>query len=157
MVESRDGHITMLEKRLLCLFVAVLVSAGSRADAGADPDLKQIMQGLRDDAALVLDGLLIDEFDAVAQAAARIAGHPQIPATQIRLVAAELGPEMGAFKQFDALVHELAIAIRSAALEKDRGRAISDYQQMIGACLACHASYRQRVADALSVEGAAAE
>ena len=120
------------------------------ADSGTDPELKQIMQGLRKDSALILDGLLVDNFDTVAQAAADVADHPQIPASQVTRVAAELGTEMAAFKQFDTLVHDLSLSIRSAALEKNGDRAITDYQQMIGACLGCHASYRQRVAKALT-------
>lgn len=142
----------MLIKRPTYLIAVLLLATLTRADSGTDPDLKQIMQGLRNDSALVLDGLLIDDLDAVAKAANRIASHPKIAATQIALVAAELGEEMGAFKQFDTLVHDLSLAIRSAALESDRDRAITHYQQMIGACLGCHASYRQRVAGVLAPE-----
>lgn len=135
--------------RFLIIF---LLSTITRADSGADSDLKHIMQGLRNDTALILDGLLIDDFDAVAQAAANIADHPQIPATQVTKVAAELGKEMAAFKQLDTLVHDLSLSIQSAALEKNRDRAVSEYQHMIGACLACHTSYRQRVAEVLVLE-----
>lgn len=142
----------MTNPRFSCLIVALLFSAAMHADAGTDPDLKQIMQGLRNDAALVLDGLLIDDFDEVADAAARIADHPQIPATQVTQVAAELTTEMAAFKQFDSLVHDLSLSIRSAALENDRDRAIAGYQQMVNACLACHALYRQRVTKTLAPE-----
>lgn len=142
----------MFDRRLIYLIIAFLLSPTARAEPAIDPDLKQIMQGLRNDSILVLDGLLVDDFDAVADAAARIADHPQIPATQVTRVAAELGSEMAAFKQFDTLVHDLSLSIRSAALENERHRAIADYQQMINACLACHASYRQRVAKALAVE-----
>lgn len=144
----------MLEKRLLCLIMAFLLATIAHAESGADPDLKQIMQALRDDSVLLLNGLLVDDFDVVAEAAARVADHPEIPAKQIALVAAELGEEMGAFKQYDTLVHDFSLAIRSAALENNRNRAIANYQQMINSCLACHFSYRQRVADALSTEAA---
>lgn len=144
----------MMKKQLLCLVMALLLSTIAFADSDTGSDLKQIMQALRDDSVLILNGLLIADLDAVAHAAARIADHPKIPATQITLVAAELGEEMAAFKQYDTLVHDLSLAIRSAALEKNRNRAIADYQQMINACLACHYSYRQRVADVLSAEAA---
>jgi cytochrome c556 len=108
------------------------------------------MQGLRTDASLVLDGLLIDDFDAIANAAEKIADHPKIPPEQVAQVAAELGSEMPAFKQLDTAVHDLSLAIQSAALEKDRGRTIASYQQMISACLACHATFRQRVSTVLN-------
>ncbi len=142
----------MLTKRSIYLLAVILLVTITRADSGTDTDLQQIMQGLRNDSVLVLDGLLTDDLEAVAKAAERIASHPTIPATQVALVAAELGEEMRVFKQFDTLVHDLSLSIRSSALEKDRNQAITDYQQMIGACLACHAPYRQRVADALALE-----
>lgn len=142
----------MLEKRYRYLIMILLLSTITRADSGADANLKHIMQGLRSDSARILDGLLIDDFSAVAQAAAHIADHPKIPATQVTLVATELGTEMAAFKTFDTLVHDYSFSIRTAALEKNRNRAIADYQQMISTCLACHASYRQRIANALTPE-----
>ncbi len=147
----------MWKKWLLCLFITLLLTAAAPADTDAGADLKQIMQALQDNSVVLLNGLLVDNFAAVAEAAARIADHPQIPAKQVALVAAELGEEMGAFKQYDTLVHDLSLSIRSAALENNRSRAIADYQQMINTCLACHFSYRQRVADVLSVEVADAQ
>ena len=141
----------MIEKKLLYV-IFILFSLCASADSATDTDLKTIMQDLRSDAALILDGLLIDDYDAIANAALKIADHPKIPPGQVALVVAELGSEMAAFKQFDTAVHDLSLAIQSAALEKDRGRAIASYQQMVGACLACHASFRQRVSTVLNVD-----
>jgi cytochrome c556 len=139
----------MSEKKLLYLII-VLFSVSASADSTTDTDLKTIMQGLRSDASLVLDGLLIEDYDAIAIAAAKIADHPEIPPEQVAQVATELGSEMAAFKQFDTIVHDLSMAIQSAALEKDRGRTITNYQQMVSTCLACHASFRQRVLTVLN-------
>lgn len=141
----------MMQHRYSLLIILSLVLTIARADSDTDTDLKRIMQGLLQNSAMILEGLLIDDLDKVAQAAAEIEDHPQIPASQVARVAAELGTEMAAFKQVDTLVHDLSVSIQAAAREKNRDRAIADYQQMIGACLACHASYRQRVAKALSL------
>lgn len=143
----------MTTKAIINSACIVLIMSIAIADTGTEPDLKQIMQGLRNDAVSILDGLLIDDFDAVAEASARIAGHPQIPASQVALVAAELGSEMAAFKQFDTLVHDLSLTIGAAAKERNRGQAVAAHRQMIDACLACHVSYRQRVADVLADAG----
>lgn len=139
----------MRMKTHLYLAFALSLSAIASADSAIDPDLKSIMQSLRDDSVMILDGLLVDEFDSVAAAAVRIAEHPQIPASQVALVAAELGKEMASFKQLDTLVHDLAVSIQSAASDKDGVRAAADYQQMLGGCLTCHAAYRQRVSSVL--------
>jgi len=116
----------------------------------AEPTLKEIMQGLRDNTVDVADGLLTDNFEKVAIGARAIAEHPQIPAAQVQLVAAELGPEMPAFKQLDTLVHDLSLEISAAATALDRETAISGYQRMIEGCFACHRGYKERVAAVLS-------
>ncbi len=128
----------------------VLLSALALADTPPEPDLKTIMQGLRNNTVSMLDGLLTDDLDAVAVAANGIASHPSIPGAQVQLVARELGPEMPAFKQFDQQVHDLSLSIMAAAKEQDRARAIADYQHMLNGCLACHAAYKDRVSKVLS-------
>lgn len=116
----------------------------------AEPNLKEIMQGLRDDLVAITDGLLVDDFDRVAQGATGIAQHAPISTPEAKRIAATLGPEMPAFKQFDKTVHDLSVAIASAAREEDREAIVTDYQRMVNGCLACHAAFKDRLADALS-------
>jgi hypothetical protein len=113
------------------------------------PSLKEIMQGLRNSLVEISDGLLTDDFNLVAQGAASIAEHPKIPAAEIQLVAADLGPEMAAFKQLDTRVHDLSLEIAVAAKALDRDAAILSYQRMIEGCFNCHDTYKERVAAAL--------
>ena len=129
---------------LLCLL------APAAAVTNESITLQQIMQGLRDSLVAITDGLLTDDFELVARAAHEIATHPQIPADQVQRVAQELGPEMPVFKQFDTRVHDLSLAIGAAAEAQDRSAAISAYQEMIDGCLACHATYKERVAAVLN-------
>lgn len=128
--------------------VLFIPAAAMTADAVT---LKMIMQGLRDNLVEISDGLLTDDFEKVAEGASGIATHPQIPATQVKLVAAKLGAEMLTFKQMDTLVHDLSLEIDAAAQASDRGAAISAYQQMVNGCLACHENYKERVVAALSI------
>jgi len=111
------------------------------------------MQGLRDDTLVITDGLLNDNMEQVVQGATGIAHHASIPPEQVHLVAAELGPEMPAFKSFDQQVHHLSESIISAAKSGDRERVASDFQQMFSGCLACHAAYKERVAGVLGEAG----
>jgi hypothetical protein len=131
------------------LYLAV-ISAVTVSAADTPTDLKAIMQDLQTDTQKVTAGLLVDDLAAVAAAAASIADHPRIPPEQVTLVAAELGTEMPAFKQFDMQVHELSLSIASAARDGDRARAITDFHRMLNGCLDCHAAYRTRVSEALS-------
>lgn len=138
-----------LQKSIAAL-VCVVLSALALANPAPEPDLKKIMQDLRNNTVSMLDGLLTDDFDAVAVAANEIAHHPAIPGAQVQLVARELGAEMPAFKQFDQQVHDLSLSILAAAKEQDRARAVADYQHMLSGCLACHATYKERVSKVLS-------
>lgn len=141
-------------KRLITVLACVVLSALALANPASEPDLKEIMQGLRNNTVSILDALLIDDFDAVAVAANEIAHHPGIPPAQVQLVAKELGAEMPAFKQFDQQVHDLSLSILAAAKQQDRARAVADYQHMLNGCLACHAAYKERVSKVLSAASA---
>ena len=127
------------------LSVVAALLALSVLATSAETDLTQIMQGLRDDVVVITDGLLNDNLVSVAEGAVRIANHASIPPAQIQLVAADLGAEMPAFKQFDIVVHDLSLSIANAAENGDRDQVIADFQEMLTGCLACHAAYKDRV------------
>jgi len=131
------------------MLLVPLTALAVASEPAQEPTLKEIMQGLRDDVFTIADGMFTDDMDRVAQGAAGIAHHPSIPGEQVQRVAAELGPEMPAFKQLDIRVHDLSISIGSAAESQDRERISADFQQLINGCLACHTSYKERVANAL--------
>ena len=128
----------------------MLIFAPSVGITSEATDLKEIMQGLRNNLVDISDGLLTDDFEKIAHGADAIADHPRIPPWQVKLVAAELGSEMAAFKQLDTVVHDLSLEIGAAATAHDRDEAISTYQRLLEGCLACHSTYKERVAAVLS-------
>lgn len=136
------------------LFIPCLSALLTAASAQQVPEtsLKSIMQELRNDTVLIMDAMLVDDMAAVADAAVRISDHPRIPPSQVSLVAAELGSEMAAFKQFDTLVHDLSEAMREAAENGDRVRTQKHFQDMIAGCMGCHSAYRPRVMSVLTNE-----
>ena len=133
---------------IITAFLAIVMPS-----TAASPELKEIMQELRDNAVEIADGLLTDDFQRVARGAAAIANHAQIPPEQVKLVAAALGAEMPAFKQFDITVHDLSLDIAAAAKTEDRERVITSYQRMLDGCFACHGAYKSRVTAALAGPG----
>ncbi len=141
----------MHKKLLIGAASLMLIFASSASMTNEANDLKEIMQGLRHNLVDISDGLLMDDFEKIAEGADAIAGHPQIPPGQVKLVAAELGSEMGAFKQLDTLVHDLSLEIKAAAATHNRDDAISGYQRLLEGCLACHSAYKERVAAVLAL------
>jgi len=126
-----------------------IVLAPTVATSGETTTLKAIMQDLRDNLTDITDGLLADDFGLVARGANGIAEHPRIPAEQVKRVAEELGEEMAVFKQLDTWVHDLALEVKAAAENSDRGALFSNYQKMVEGCVACHNAYKDRVAAAI--------
>jgi len=140
---------THILAKVVGMLLVPLTALAVAAEPAQEPTLKEIMQGLRDDVFTIADGMFTDDMERIAQGAAGIAHHPSIPGEQIQRVAAELGPEMPAFKQMDIRVHDLSLSIVSAAEAQDRGRISADFGQLINGCLACHSSYKDRVANIL--------
>ena len=138
--------------RYFLLATGILVLAMSAIVASAaEPDLKEIMQDLRNNLVEITDGLLVDDFDRVTNGATGIAQHAPIPAPQAEQIATALGPEMPTFKHFDEQVHSLSIAIAAAAESRDREVVLANYRRMVDGCLACHAVFKDRVAEVLSL------
>ncbi len=140
----------LIEAASLLLIFAPSVGMTSEAI-----ELKEIMQGLRNNLIDISDGLLTDDFEKIAHGADAIADHPRIPPWQVKLVAAELGSEMAVFKQLDTRVHDLSLEIGAAAATHDRDSAISGYQRLLEGCLACHSTYKERVAAVLRLTSGA--
>ena len=138
-------RIWLLAVTGLVFLVTPLISVTNEA-----AELKTIMQDLRNNLTEITDGLLLDDFEQIERGAIAIAEHPQIPPAQVARVAAELGPEMAAFKQLDTLVHDLSLEIKAAAEAQDRDAALSGYLRMMEGCLACHSGYKERVSAVLS-------
>jgi hypothetical protein len=141
----------MSKRKIVCI-ACVLIPSITGISAAEGPPLKQIMQGLRDQVLEIADGLLLDDWDQVRLAAAKISDHPPIPEQQLALIVAELGPEMAGFEHFDDTVHELSLSLAVAARESNREQAINDYQRLLNGCFACHDAYKDRVAMALLAE-----
>ena len=134
-------------KHAFLSIVVVVLSPGIAASE--ETTLKAIMQGLRDNLVDITDGILRDDLDLVARGADGIARHPRIPPDQVKLVAAELGEEMAAFKQLDSTVHDLSLEIAAAAETMDRESIVSGYHKMVDGCVVCHDAYKDRVSTAL--------
>jgi cytochrome c556 len=138
-------------KRLVAITALVIACMPALVEADDEaPNLKGIMQGLRDSLVQITDGLLMGDFARVADGARAVAEHPKIPPADIQRVAAELGPEMAAFKRLDTFVHDLSLEIHAAAKAQDSDAAIAAYQRMLEGCFACHRAYKNRVAAVLS-------
>ena len=123
----------------------MMCSAHASGASVKQSSLKAIMQQLGKDYAAIDAAILSEDFASAEQAAHGIAFHDEIPmATKMKLKK-NLGSEMKSFKKADEKVHHLAHEIEQAAKAKDIQALIAKQSQMLGACMACHTSYRSRI------------
>ncbi|MDX8387058.1 MAG: hypothetical protein R8M46_00795 [Ghiorsea sp.] len=106
--------------------------------------LKVIMQHLKKDYDLLTQAMLDSDFDGAAEAAHAIAYHDKAPMAQKKRLKQAFGKEMKGFKQTDMKVHALALSIEEAAKSKDMKLLVQRQSKMLGSCMACHSTYRER-------------
>jgi len=115
----------------------------------ATGDLKVIMNGLLDDTKLLTEGIFLEDFAQIEQAANNIANHPMIKMESKKKILATLGEEMSLFKGFDAKVHNASLEIAKSATNKDLVSVVSIYYQMIDGCFSCHNKYKNKISKLL--------
>lgn len=109
------------------------------------PGLFSIMAGLQGDMAGLESAVWREDFDAIAARATAIADHPMVPPAEAQAIAGVLGPDMGAFKQHDTRVHDLAVRIRELAGAGDLDGVVATRGNLVGGCVACHVEFRERI------------
>ena len=139
-----------LKNKTKALLLAASVSVTlSHSILAHDNGLKRVMQGLLNDSLILNQGILYKDYSTIEKAAKDIANHPKPGMMTMKKVKADLGSEMGSFKGFDTLVHDIAIKISDAAVRKDIETVKSSYQELLNGCLSCHTQYKTRVSNLL--------
>ncbi|MDT8376115.1 MAG: hypothetical protein RQ867_05160 [Mariprofundaceae bacterium] len=133
--------------KMITLVALTLYSGTALAgEPAVDGSLKQIMQQLGTDYSRLNHAILLEDFDAAAEAADAIAVHGKPSMGQRMKIMASLGTDMAAFKKADGAVHDLAVRVKEAAGTADMPLLIQHQSQLLSACMACHTTYRSRVA-----------
>jgi len=135
-----------MKKTIMVTLASLLLTATAYAGDGT---LKQAMQQLGADFAALNQAILVEDFEAAASAAHAIAFHEKPSMGQRMKIVAALGTEMPAFKKADGKVHDLATRMEKAAQGKQMDQLIQQQSEMLGACMACHTSYRKKIVQQL--------
>lgn len=145
MIESTMTRAARARLAIGCMVTAGLCCSWSATPVAAEPTLQGIMQGLRDDLAAIVDGMLVEDYGRIARASIAIAAHPPIPASQNALIRQDLGPRMPDFALLDQQVHGQALSMKKAADERNLAGVSNAYQSVLSTCLACHIAFRERL------------
>ena len=126
------------------VFFIALISLPAPIGAAED-NLKNIMLGLGQSFAQIVEALLVGDRENLVQAARNIAQHPEIPDYQRVLIAGELGGEIAQFAQFDQAVHALSLGLEEKGLVTTDLELLRSTQELLTACFSCHAAYKDRI------------
>ena len=111
------------------------------------PDLPEIMVGLGEESGRLNTGLWAEDFDAIAVAADSIANHPNVSDADRTLIQQALGPDFAEFVKGDKRLHDTGLALSEAAKGRDMPEVLTLDAQLQRECVACHTSFRDRLAN----------
>lgn len=126
--------------------IVTIIAAGSGAQAPAHEGitLRAIMAEMGGEYLRIIDGILRDDYDQAAEAAATIAHHP-MPEAVVGAVKGVLASDFAEFDRIDEAAHQAATAVHDAAVRRDGQAAGRAASALLSACVECHSRFRTRL------------
>lgn len=137
---------------LLLLFILSLIHIDEQAPKveQENPSLKTIMRLIMTDMDLINEGIYTQDFLLIQEGSAAINAHPPLSDKTRALIKRTLKENMPAFAQYDKIVHDHADSLNVAASNKDMKKVLEQYHIIESGCVACHASFRDPIRDAIA-------
>jgi len=132
-------------KNMVMLLLSLSLPLLVQAEEAGPKDLKEAMQMISIDMQKIIQGIGEEDYALIAQKSKSVAYHKEPPVKQRQALLAELGTELPKFKGHDNDVHAAAMAMKTAAENKDMPAVIENYGKALHACVACHNGYRERI------------
>lgn len=144
--------ITLITSIALSLLIIVPVNAEHHEqsnDKNSTITFKYVMQGLLLATKDITQGIVLEDFTLVENAADTIIKHPKPAMSQRKKLMKALAAEVSTFKSFDHVVHGGAVKIAQAAKDKNMVAVIDEYQKLLTGCQSCHSIFKARLSTAL--------
>ena len=137
----------MLGKSLIRIILTLGISftSLSLAAEASEPDalaLQAIMQDLAGDMQSLNNSMYLEDWDAVADIAEKIATHDEPPMEEKKQILQWLGENAKNFRNYDLEVKAGAKDLSTAARKQDIDGVMKALTRVQGNCLACHQSFR---------------
>ena len=116
--------------------------AHSHADARS---LHDIMYDLGRHMLALTDGLMVDDADAVKEAAAAMVNHAPIADDDLERIARVLGAQEPAFHAMDEATHHAAMRLHDAADSGRTDEILRRLYELQQTCVACQTQFRERL------------
>jgi cytochrome c556 len=89
--------------------------------------------------------LWVEDYQAMAGHAERIAGHSHIAPAELLRISTTLGADSAGFTEADEAVHEASVRLRDAVIARDRDAILDRLADVQRGCVACHSRFRERL------------
>lgn len=133
----------------LLLVAPVIADHPSNLDANDKVTFKLVMQGLLVNTKNITQGIILEDYALIEEAAKGIIKHPKPAMSQRRKLMKALAEDVSSFKSYDHVVHGGAAKIVQAAKDKNIDLVLSEYQKLIIGCQSCHNTFKARLSKAL--------
>lgn len=135
------------------LLLSFILLAATPVNAAESETLLEIMQQLNADTLALTAAIMNEDWDEMERAGKAIADHPKAPLEERKQIVAHLGEQASAFVAYDRTVHDAAMTLAQAAVQRDLASVNREYATMIEACSGCHADFRNEVQAVLKQAG----
>lgn len=135
---------------LRAIVFALLATFGTSAWPATNTDeaplaLRGIMHDLGEHVQAVAGAIAREEWEKVAEAAARIAEHPEPPPEEKARILTLIGAEAARFRGHDQKAGEAARVMAEAARRQDGQAVIDAFHAVQTNCHGCHQEFRARL------------
>jgi cytochrome c556 len=135
-----------LRATAFALLAAFGTSVWSASNTDEDPlALRGIMHDLGEQVQTVAGAIAHEDWAKVAEAAARIAEHPEPPPDEKVRILTLIGAEAARFRGHDQKAGEAARAMAEAAKRQDGQAVIDAFHAVQTNCHGCHQEFRARL------------
>lgn len=139
-----------MKKPGLLIFLFLAAQPVNAAESGS---LLDIMQQLNADTLALTTAIMNEDWSTMETAGKAIADHPKAPIEERQRIVGHLEERASAFVAYDKTVHDAAMAIAQAAVQRDLEGINREYATMIEGCTGCHADFRDEVKAVLKQAG----
>lgn len=127
----------------LCLAAFCTTSYAENMEVEKKTSLHKVMEKLGHDMEAVTTAISKEDWDSVAELAARIASHEEPEKSEKVEILTWLGDKAGKFRGFDLEVTDAATAMGEAAEQGDGLKVIESFSKTQQSCFACHQMFRK--------------
>jgi len=137
--------VTKIKTALIGMLFFTLALPSQAEEVITESGYSEIMLNLVGNMQNIVFGIMIEDYNQVANIAEDIAYHPGPELEKRNALLDKLGLEAITFKLHEDRVRQNALKLMRAAIKGDREETLQEYSNLAKSCTECHIAYREKV------------